>query len=116
MACAAHAAEELDDAGIAAGDVGGELFEDADGAGAAAIVDGLGDVDALGRGVEATDEARGDEVADVRNDPVIAGFDGLVLPETVCVAAQLGGLRANAVDEFLQRPWRTGRGEIGRAS
>ena len=86
------------------------LFENAEGAGAAAIVDGLGDVDALGVCIEAADEASGNEVADVGDHPVIAQLDRLILAEAVDALADDCCLRADAIDELAERTIQVGRG------
>jgi len=103
VAGAAEAAEELDRARITAGDVGDQLLEQAKRAGAAAVVDRLGDIETLGAGVEAGDEAGGEQVADVGDHPVVAGLDRLVFPHPVDAAAEHRELRADAVEQFLKR-------------
>ena len=40
----------------------------------------------------------------VQFDGLAAGLDGLVFPQPVYTAAQNGCLRANAIDQFAQRP------------
>src|ERR1017187_489472 len=57
----ARRGEEFNDACVPAGDVGGDLFEDRDGTFALAVVDGVGDIEALAARVEAVDEVGGDE-------------------------------------------------------
>src|SRR5262249_45901307 len=68
-------AEELDHAHVTARDIRGQLLEQPDGALAAAIIDGLGDVAALTGSIEAGDELGRHQVADIRNDPVVARLD-----------------------------------------
>ena len=49
------------------------------------------------------------QVADVGDDPVVAGLDRLVVPQPVDAAAHDGRLGADPVDQLLQRPGRARR-------
>ena len=96
--------EPLDDVGVPAGHVPGQLLEDRQGPLAPAVVDGLGDVEALPPGVEPVDQVRAEQVADVGDHPVVAGLDGLVGPQPVDAAADDGHLAADPVQQLLERP------------
>ena len=103
MPRAAEPAEELDRARVASGDVGGEFLQDAERAGPPAVVDRLRDIEALRPRVQARHEARGEQVADIRHHPIVTGLDRLVLPQPVDASPNCGGLRTDAVEQFLQR-------------
>ncbi len=75
--------ELLDDRALPAGEVGGQTLEHAERAGAAPVVDGVGDVDAPAALVERRHHPGAEQVADVRHRPVVAEVDELVVPEAV---------------------------------
>src|SRR6185503_7745431 len=111
VAGAGQEVKELDNADAPSRDVGGEFFEQTDRALAAAIVDGLADVDAASARVEARDEVRGEQIADVVDHPVVAALDRLVLPQAVDAPADNRRLCSDAIDELAQR---TAPIELGR--
>ncbi len=98
----AHAPEELDDFGVPTGYVRSDLLEDANGTFAAAIVNRLRCIQALAARVEAGDQVGGERVGDVRNYPIVASLDRLVLPQAIDAAPQNGGLRGDAVHYLAQ--------------
>jgi len=102
VARASETSEPLDDMRLPPGDVPRDLLEDCHGSLAAAIVDRLGDVPALTRWIEPVDEIRGQEVAEIRNDPVVGGLDRLVGPQPVDAAADDRGLCADSPGELLE--------------
>ena len=108
VARAAKAPEELDAPGVAAGDVGGELFQQAQALARRAGDNrwSFGDIQALGaaRSRGRLTSRGGEEVADVRDHPIVAGLDRLILAQPVDAAAHDGELGADAVDQFLQGP------------
>jgi hypothetical protein len=95
------------------GDVGRELFEHFNGALAAAVVDGLRHVEALPGRVEVGDQVGAQEVADVGDDPVVAGLYRLIGPQPVDAAPDNGHLGPDPVDQFPQRPRDAGTVGVG---
>jgi hypothetical protein len=102
VAGAAEPAEELHHLGVPAGDVVGQLLQQADGALAAAVTDRVGDVEPLAAGVEALHQPRAEQLGDVGDHPVVAGLDRLVLPQPVDALAQHRGGGADAIDHLAQ--------------
>src|SRR5262249_16649500 len=87
LARAAQAADELHDLGAPAGDVAGYLLEVRHGPLAASKADRVEDIKTLAARVEARDQVGGEQIAQVRDDPVVATFDRLILPHTIQAAA-----------------------------
>ena len=100
---AAQSPEELDELGIPAGDVEGDLLEDGQRPLAPPVVDRLGHVQPLAASVEVGHQVGRQQVADVRDDPVVAGLDRLVFPHPVDAAPQRRGLGADPVHQLAQR-------------
>jgi hypothetical protein len=96
-------AEKLDGLGIPSRDVRGDLFQDAERALAAPVIDGVGDVDPLPGSVQPVDQSGIDQVGNVGNDPIVTSLDRLVFPQPVDVSADHGGRGSDAVDHFAQR-------------
>jgi hypothetical protein len=103
VARARQAPEHFHHARAPAGDGGGQLLEQRHGPLAAPVADGVGDVDALAAGVQAADQIGCQQVANVGDQPVIAGLDRLVVPQPVDAAPDDGGLHTDARDQLLQR-------------
>ena len=100
---AAQAPEALHDVRGPPRDVQRQLLQDLDGALAAPVVDRLGDVQTLGPRVEFGDQVRGEKVAEIGDDPVVAGLDRLVSPHPVHAPPDDGYLLADPVEQFPQR-------------
>src|ERR1035441_666933 len=98
-----QAAEELNNAGVPTGDIGGDFFKDSNGATAAAIVDGLRNIESLAARVLAGHQARGEEIGNIGDDPVVTSLNGLVFPQPVDATAQDCGLCSDAIDHLAQR-------------
>ncbi|TMQ06585.1 MAG: hypothetical protein E6J91_37570 [Deltaproteobacteria bacterium] len=102
----AHAAEEaeaLDDLALPAGDVGDQLLEHPRRALAPPVVDRLGDIDAAAALVERRHHAGRDQIADVRDRPVVAEIDERVVPQPIVAAPQRRGLLRDQLDERAHR-------------
>src|SRR3982751_5927652 len=73
MPRAAKPTEELDRLCVTTSDVRCELLEQTKGPAPAPVINGLGDVEPLRPRVQAGNEPRRQEIADVGDDPVVAG-------------------------------------------
>jgi hypothetical protein len=115
VAAARQSAEELDPLGVPAADIRGDLFQDAERALAAAVIDRIGDIEPLAARVQAQDQAGIDQFRDVGDHPVVARLDRLVFPVPIDAAAKGGRGDAHAIDEFAQRSLGAGRGRVSSA-
>ena len=111
VAGAGEPPEPLDDVGVPAGHVPGQLLQDGQGPLAPAVVDGLGHVEAPPPRVEPVDQVRAEQAADVGDHPVVAGLDRLIGPQPVDAAADDGDLAADPVQQLPERP--RGAGGVG---
>ena len=99
---AADPPKALDDVGLPPGHVAGDLLEHRQRALAAAVMDRLCDLQALSARVVA-DQPGPEQVADVRDDPVVARLDRLVGPQPIDAAPSDRHLSPDAGEQLLKR-------------
>jgi hypothetical protein len=99
----AQTTEEFDDFDVPSGDVAGDLVRGRDGAFAATVANRLGDIQSLPALIEVGHWNDVQQSANVRDQPVVAGFDRLIVPHAVDVAAEDRRLSADAIDHLAQR-------------
>src|SRR2546426_9512514 len=87
---------------IPARDIADQFFEHANRALAAAIINGLGDIDSPAPQIQRRNQPRADQVGKVRNHPGVAEINELVIPQMVVAAAQSGGLLRNDLHQGAQ--------------
>lgn len=104
MPRAAHPAKEFDYLCIPACNVKCQFLKQCQCSLAAAIVDRLCHIQPLRPRIEIRHEVGRQQVSNIRNYPVIAGFDRLIFPGSVYAPPQNGSLCANAINEFAQGP------------
>ena len=98
--------EEFDNPGLPACDVGCNLFQNSERAFATAVVDRFRHIETLARGIEAGHQIRREKIGNIRNDPVVARLNGLVLPQPVHTPPHHRGLRPNPVNHLSQWAFR----------
>ena len=85
-----------------AGDIADQLLENPQRSLAAAIVNGLGNIDPSSAGIERGDHTGAEQVANVGNGPVVAVFDERVFPKSIRIPPQQSGLLREDVDDAAQ--------------